>query len=130
MSAVARPFTVSCTRSSPRSVDMTSWCSDDTSTPMNSAACARATCMAASVPSSRDEAPSRAPEKYSVSPSCGTLTSQPGAFGEEAVLTTAGASAAQAQKSSTAHARAALATLVDTNRPGSRGLLGDPLGLV
>src|SRR6267378_2126556 len=47
MSAVARPLTVSCTRSDPRSVDITSLCSELTSTPMYSAAWARATCMAA-----------------------------------------------------------------------------------
>src|SRR5216684_3703511 len=133
MSAVARPLTVSCTRSDPRSVDITSLCSEVTSTPMYSAAWARATCIAASVPSSSEVAPSRAPEKYSVSPSCGTFTSQPGVFGDEAVLTTAGASAAQAARSSVAPsaARAArVARLLRTTHQGRGGLLGDPLRLV
>src|SRR6266849_3027804 len=132
-SAVARPFTVSCTRSDPRSVDITSLCSEETSTPMYSAAWARATCIAASLPSSREPAPSRAPEKYRVSPSCGTFTIQAGGLGEEAVFTTAGASAAQAHRI----ARAVGAepprkgrALIDTNRPGRRGLLGDALRLV
>src|SRR5713101_3292850 len=114
MSAVTRPLTV-------------------TSTPMYSAAWARATCIAASVPSSSEVAPSRAPEKYSVSPSCGTFTSQPGVFGDEAVLTTAGASAAQAASSITAPSAARaprVAVLLRTTHHRGGGLLGDPLRLV
>src|SRR5216684_3772879 len=133
MSAVARPLTVSCTRSDPRSVDITSLCSEVTSTPMYSAAWARATCIAASVPSSSEVAPSRAPEKYSVSPSCGTFTSQPGVFGDEAVLTTAGASAAQAASSIIAPSAARaprVAVLLRTTHHRGGGLLGDPLRLV
>src|SRR5438128_1029961 len=124
MSAVVRARTVSCTRSEAMSVDITSRCSADTSTPMNSAACVRATCVAASVPSSRLEALARAPEKYKASVPCGTFTIQAGCLGLDAVRITAGASAAQPMARTTKSASARTGGL------GRRGLLGQALRLV
>src|SRR5207245_6396485 len=93
---------------------------------------ARASCVVASCTVSWVVAPARAMDKESVSPSCGTLTSQGGVLGDEEVFTTDGASAAQAARTSSAPAARMRggASLLDTTDPWRGGLLGDALRLV
>src|SRR5438045_9684062 len=81
--ALARLLTVSFAWFSASSVLMTSRCSALISTPMYCAAWLRADSTALALPSSREAAPSFAPEEYSISPEVGTFASHPGGFGGE-----------------------------------------------
>src|SRR4051812_46709784 len=119
--ALARLRTVSFAVFSASSVLMTSWCSALISTPMYCAAWLRADSMALSLPSSSDEAPPFAPEKYSASWELGAFTSHAGGFGEDAVFT---AAFSPPQASSTMVAREA--ALLRTRGLRRGGLLREP----
>src|SRR5206468_6694979 len=88
--AVARLFTESLALLSASSVLITSVCSALISTPMYCAAWPRAASIADSFPSSSDEAPSFAPEKYKVCESDVVRVSQAGGLGADDVLIAAG----------------------------------------
>src|SRR6266404_1011245 len=122
--ALARLFTVSLAMFSASSVLITSWCSALISTPMYCAAWLRADSIALVLPSSREEAPSFAPEKYSVSEELGALASQAGGLGDELVFTAA-FSPPQAQSANAASAQ----SLLRTDGLRRRGLLGQLPGV-
>src|SRR2546430_14701820 len=107
--ALARLFTVSLAMFSASSVLITSWCSALISTPMYCAAWLRADSIALALPSSSEEAPSFAPEKYNVSEELGALASQAGGLAEELVFSAA-FSPPQAQRAIAASAATLLAT--------------------